>query len=322
MVFFSVLLPRMAGLLSMVICYILALGIYQFACPPQSDWMVNCVEGHVKSNYYSIRETFFMIAYTIMLCAVSLIIDWGNRYDEQKMSFLIVGTLVAVLLMVSIPVLFCLPSPEEGKKDLPSPALAALLEPIHNKHFRQVMLTNMVWSFSNMFIAGFAAVYQVRVLEVTFFEIMLWMTIANVCRSFCTPLMARLASKIGWTNVVGITIAMMAGTAGLWMVATKENIGLLFPVLTIMGAIPFAGMVVGFFKLQVATSRANNRSMYFSVYSMLVGVASMLGSVLCSALINVLEGYSIYALRYVFLTGIIGAIAAMVMAVRMPCREV
>ena len=45
LVFFSVLLPRTAGAPLMVVCYVLAIGIYQFACPSQTDWLVSSVEG-------------------------------------------------------------------------------------------------------------------------------------------------------------------------------------------------------------------------------------------------------------------------------------
>lgn len=42
----------------MVVCYVLAIGIYQFACPSQTDWLVSSVEGRVRGDYYSVREMF------------------------------------------------------------------------------------------------------------------------------------------------------------------------------------------------------------------------------------------------------------------------
>lgn len=173
-----------------------------------------------------------------------------------------------------------------------------------------------------MFIGGFAAVYQIQVLELTFFEIMVWVTAGNLCRSLCTPLMARLAARIGWKNVTALTIAMMACVAALWAAATRQNAAYLFPVLSILGAVPYAGMGVGFLKMQVATSPSATRSMYFSVNSLFNGASALLGSVLCSALIGVLEAYPPHALRCIFFVGLAGALAAAVMAARIPCREV
>ena len=299
LVFFSVLLPRTAGAPLMVVCYVLAIGIYQFACPSQTDWLVSSVEGRVRGDYYSVREMFFMLTYTGVFCAVSLIIDRAARHGAQQTGFLAVGVLETMLLAASLTVLLRLPAPERPEKEEPAPAATALLEPLRNRRFRRVMLTNMVWSLSGMFIGGFAAVYQIQVLELTFFEIMVWVTAGNLCRSLCTPLMARLAARIGWKNVTALTIAM----------------------LSILGAVPYAGMGVGFLKMQVATSPSATRSMYFSVNSLFNGASALLGSVLCSALIGVLEAYPPHALRCIFFVGLAGALAAAVMAARIPCRE-
>ena len=135
-----------------------------------------------------------------------------------------------------------------------------------------------------MFIGGFAAVYQIQVLELTFFEIMVWVTAGNLCRSLCTPLMARLAARIGWKNVTALTIAMMACVAALWAAATRQNAAYLFPVLSILGAVPYAGMGVGFLKMQVATSPSATRSMYlFRQLTVQRGFSSAgLGAVLCA----------------------------------------
>ena len=301
LVFFSVLLPRTAGAPLMVVCYVLAIGIYQFACPSQTDWLVSSVEGRVRGDYYSVREMFFMLTYTGVFCAVSLIIDRAARHGAQQTGFLAVGVLETMLLAASLTVLLRLPAPERPEKEEPAPAAAALLEPLRNRRFRRVMLTNMVWSLSGMFIGGFAAVYQIQVLELTFFEIMVWVTAGNLCRS--------------------LTIAMMACVAALWAAATRQNAAYLFPVLSILGAVPYAGMGVGFLKMQVATSPSATRSMYFSVNSLFNGASALLGSVLCSALIGVLEAYPPHALRCIFFVGLAGALAAAVMAARIPCRE-
>ena len=165
LVFFSVLLPRTAGAPLMVVCYVLAIGIYQFACPSQTDWLVSSVEGRVRGDYYSVREMFFMLTYTGVFCAVSLIIDRAARHGAQQTGFLAVGVLETMLLAASLTVLLRLPAPERPEKEEPAPAAAALLEPLRNRRFRRVMLTNMVWSLSGMFIGGFAAVYQIHRME-------------------------------------------------------------------------------------------------------------------------------------------------------------
>ena len=133
LVFFSVLLPRTAGAPLMVVCYVLAIGIYQFACPSQTDWLVSSVEGRVRGDYYSVREMFFMLTYTGVFCAVSLIIDRAARHGAQQTGFLAVGVLETMLLAASLTVLLRLPAPERPEKEEPAPAATALLEPLRNR---------------------------------------------------------------------------------------------------------------------------------------------------------------------------------------------
>lgn len=119
----------------MVVCYVLAIGIYQFACPSQTDWLVSSVEGRVRGDYYSVREMFFMLTYTGVFCAVSLIIDRAARHGAQQTGFLAVGVLETMLLAASLTVLLRLPAPERPEKEEPAPAAAALLEPLRNRRF-------------------------------------------------------------------------------------------------------------------------------------------------------------------------------------------
>jgi hypothetical protein len=61
-------------------------------------------------------------------------------------------------------------------------------------------------------------------------------------------------------------------------------------VLSILGAVPYAGMGVGFLKMQVATSPVRHaQHVFFPSTHCSTGASALLGSVLCSALISVLE---------------------------------
>lgn len=312
--FFSVALPRALGAPLMLAAYALAVGIYHFACPAQTEWMVDCTQGG-RGDFYSSRETCFMLAFTAIYCVVGLRLDRAAREGTQRAGFLAVGALEAVLLAASLAVLLRLPAPARQSGRQVAPAAPSLLAPLRNVPFRKVTLASMLWNFSSMFIGGFGAVYQISVLQVSFFQIMLWSTVGNLLRALCTPLAARLARRIGWHAVTALTIVMMAGTAPLWMLATPENAVFLFPLLSILGALPYAGMGVGFLELQVATSPAEGRSMFFSVYSLLGGAAALCGSLGCSVLVGVLESRAPGALRWVFSVGMaVAACAAWVVA--------
>ena len=316
LVFFSVLLPYWAGAPLMIISYILSIGIFQFAAPSQTSWMISCVEGR-SANFYSMRELTFMAAYSVLFCLVSFVIDFSERSHQQRSGFLLIGSLLTILLIWSLIVLFRLPPPPSVQTSK-SPMLASLLKPFRSPVFRKAILTNTSWTFSSMFIGGFAAVYQVQVLEMTFFQIMIWTTVANIARTLCIPLMAQLAKHIGWRRVSAFCLSLMAGCAGLWFFATRDNAVYLYPFLSVLLAIPFAGLGVGFLKMQIATTPEDTRSVYISVLALLNGAAALFGSLICSTFIQVLEAYSLSLLRWIFCIGLVGTLISALLILRVP----
>lgn len=314
LVFLSVLLPKGAGGFIMIVSYILAIGIFQFAASSQTSWMTSCVEKNAPQNYYSIREVSFMATYTGLFCLSSLVLEWSRRSGAHRTGFIFLGILSALMLVPSLFVLFRLPPPETPPKK--APFLTALAEPLRNRDFRRVMVAQLTWSFAGMFIGAFAALYQVRVLKVNFFQIMLWMTVGNTCRTLAIPMMAKLAARINWKRVTALCLGMMALSSVIWFYTTSQNATFFFPASTILSAIPFAGLGIGFLKMQIRTSPEDSRSVYLSVLSLLLGGAALLGSLLSSAMIRYLESFSLSALRFVFLVGALSALLAALLVFR------
>ncbi|MEG0896298.1 MAG: MFS transporter [Ruthenibacterium sp.] len=319
LVFFSVLLPKTIGAPVMIFTYFCGIAIYQFASPSQTDWLVGTVEGRVKRNYYAIREMFFMLAHTAVFCTASMLINHANLTQTYKTGFFTIACVITVLFGASIVTLFKLPAPENAPA-APLPLRKSFIEPFRNKPFCGVLFTNMLWSFSSMFVGNFAAIYQIRILNLSFTQIMIWATVGNLIRAFFTPVLAKLSAVISWKRTVALCLVMLASVALGWMVVTPENITILFPILSILGAVPFAGLGVGFLELQVNTAPSASRSLYFSVTASMNGLASFIGSLVCSALIEAIVQMAPATvnstLRSIFCVGLVGALLSAVLALR------
>lgn len=305
-VFFSVLLPQGVGAPMMIAAYFMAVVVLQFSSPAQADWMVGHVEGSVKADYYSIREMCFMLVFSAVFCVVSLTLDSCTASGTLQTAFIGIGFVLTALLAVSCFFLLRLPAPTLHANAQKSKI--SFLEPLKNKLFSRVLFTNILWSFAAMFIGGFAAMYQVRILNLSFYHIMLWSTIANLARAAATPMMARLAGRTSWRFVAIVCLSMLVGAGLLWMQVTPQNMIFLYPLASLLGCVPFAGLGVAFLKLQVETIPAEARSIYFSVNATLNGVASLVGASVCTALIGVIEavspaGMANANLKYIFLIG-------------------
>ena len=313
-IFASVLLPLGIGAAVMCFALVAMVAVYHFSCPAQTEWMVSTVEGRVKGTYFSVREMTFMLGLTVVSCTVNLLMDKYTRAGAVKTAFLIICVLLSALIALSFFSLHGLPPVAEHTVE--KPPLHKMIGPVlRNKAFMHVLVTNLMLSIANMFVGSFAAVYQIRTIGVSFAAIMVWATAGNFLRALATPLMAKLAARIGWKHIIQLMMVLMLCNAVGWMLITTQNMQVLFPLLSILGALPYAGLGVAFLQLQVDTIPSDSRSLYFSVTSTLNGIGSLGGSLICSALIGILESIGgTAALKYVFLVGAVGFVLTAVLA--------
>lgn len=303
-VFYSALLPKGIGAAFMLVCYVVMVSTYHLCMPAYNTWLINSTAGKVKSNYLSVRDTIFIALFTVTTFVYGMIADGSINADKAALGFGIVATIELGFALWSLFFLFKRLPPPDKAKNIKRSIKDILQKPFETKGFVLVLLQNIIWNFGAMFIGNFAAIYQVRVLHIGFSQIVLWSTIGNFARVCFTPVFAKLADKIGWKKTTQVTLLPVILHALCWMCATQENIWFILPIASIMGAIPNAGLGIGLFKYQVAYSQPETRSLTFSICSAASGVASLLGTTLCTAFVAVLSGMAAQPYYLVFAIGI------------------
>lgn len=331
LVFFTVLLPKNIGSIMMVIGYIIMVSVFHICSPNYATWMVNSVAGKVKSNFFSIRETAFMVVYTSMMFLYGMITDAGVKNGDPAKAFTIIAVIQLCLILASLIFLIkYLPKPKEDAAETEAesttaPQALSIKEMIKKtfeiKPFVRLVLLNVVWSFASIFVGNFASLYQVQILKIDFGEVILWGTIANIARAVATPLFGKIADKIGWktTTLIGFLPYILTGI--LWIFATKENIWIVLPVATICSSIMNAGFGVGLFKYQISNSRPETRSLSFSVFAAAGGISALIASVTCSGILAVFEAMPVAPFWVVFLIGVILCLVVAVILRTIPYKE-
>lgn len=320
-VFFSVLLPKGIGAVFMLVIYVIMVCVYHLCMPAYNTWLINSTAGKVKSNYLSVRETIFISVLTVTTFLYGMIADSTVNANKAALGFGIIATIELAFAISSLYFLL---------KRLPAPNIikpvtlslkSILKKPFETKGFALVISQNIIWNFGAMFLGNFAAIYQVRVLNINFSQIVFWGTVGSIARVCCTPVFARLADKIGWKATTQIAFIPMMLNAICWMLAAKENVWIILPIACILGAIPHAALGIGLFKYQVAYSQPETRSLTFSVCSAASGVASLLGTTLCTALVAVVSSMENTPYYLVFTVGIIFVIIAITVIGITPYEE-
>ncbi len=342
-VFLSVLFTQNVGALIFCIALVLMVSFMHFSAPAQTAWMVNSVQGKAGPKYYSVREMSFMFFHITLFCVNATVLTLTQNTAAEKNGFVLIGSVISVVILISIAVLFKMPlfnteaknmekataegentaqvkktgdnAPRKHKKQS-----AAMRTVFKNKAFMSVLITSGMWSFSNMFVGSFAPVYQVRMLQLPFLDILIWTTVGGLLRGASAPLVQKLAMRVSWQRVVQVSIFTMALCAVGWFFITPLNKNLVYPILSILGSVPFAGLSVGFLQLQVDSMGENaDRTLYFSSLATVNGVCSLAGSLVCSGIIGYMEAAASGTdidLRSIFVIGILFMVAAILLAQR------
>lgn len=287
LVFFTVLLPMSSGAAIFCILLFVMQGIQQLSAPAYENWQVELAEAEHCTSYYTARETLFMLIYTVANAAVQITISVSERMGNLQAGFFLAGIAEAVLLLTSLAILPLLSAPVAGRSQ--GGSLTTLLQVLKNKDHTKVIMANASWCFANVFVGGLFGVYAVRVLNIDFITLMIWGTAGNILRGAFAPVFSRIASRIGWKTCLSNIFVLYALLALLLFFSGPQNGFWIAPIYLVLSTLPMSGISVGTLQLRVATSDAEMRSVYFSAYSLISGVASLVGTSICSALIEVLD---------------------------------
>ncbi len=329
LVFFSVMLTANMGALVFCVALVLMVSFLHFSAPAQTAWMVNAAQGKAGPKFYSMREMSFMFFHITLFCVCATVLTLTQNTTAEKAGYTLIGVFLCVVVLISIVVLFKMPlfslpaleKTGEKNSDIPRKKTRELLADVaKNKAFMAVLVTSGIWSFSNMFVGSFAPVYQVRMLNLPFLDILIWTTVGGLARAAIAPIVQKLAMRISWQRVVQISVFIMAVNGLGWFFITPQNKDVIYPVLSLLGAVPFAGLSVGFLQLQVDSMGENaDRTVYFSSLATINGICSFAGSFVCSGIISYMEitahGGEI-DLRIVFAVGIVFMLIAILYAQR------
>lgn len=319
----SVLLPQNIGAVCMVLSFLIMSLVQHLSNPAYNAWMVSSTTGIIKSNYYSMRDLVFMPVYTVFMLFSGIVIDYTEKNNNLKFGFEIFGIIVLIFSLISLPyILKALPPPDENAKRIKRSLLKCMLMPLNDKPYLKVLAFHLSWTFFSVLWSNFAGIYQIRVLNLNYFFVTICITVASVLRIVMIPIFSKFADKFSWKTATVVSLGIMFLHCISWIFTTKENADIMFPITTILGTIPWAAFGIGLFKYQIAYTKEENRSVYFSVNSTLSGLIAMLSGIVSSTLVGVLEASSSNPPFWIiFAIGGVGVLLTGFLIIKTPYKE-
>ncbi len=325
----SVIFPMEIGRWVMVVSFIIMCTAFHIYVPSYNAWTVNVTQGHIRSNYFSVRDLFFLPTFTVLSFGFAAILSRAETLGRLRDGFLLLAALELLFLLPSLfLLLLTLPNPSApiisrtGAAQMQTSAkkgsiFAEFKQVLADKRYRKVLVFHLVWVFFFQF-AGFLPVFQIQVLEQDYLTVTLYGTVANILRIGLVPLFSWVGVKHGWKPVIYITLGMMGIGTTCWVFITAETLWLLFPIGIILTTTPWAGLGIGMFHFQIACTKMETRSIYFSAHAGLSGIVAALGVLCCNTLVALLSEMETPVYSHVFILWLLGIVATFVLIASTP----
>lgn len=327
----SVLLPKQVGSIVMIIAFFIMCLSYHIYLPSYNAYTVNVTQGHIRSNYFSSRDSIFLPAFILLSYLFAAIVSRAEQAGDVRQGFFILVIIEIAFLAPSLWLLLhCLPNPtaplvshtgevQQSKADTASKGAfrKEIKEVLADRSYRKVLVFHVVWVFFFQF-SGFLSVYQIQVLQQDYLLVSIYGVIGNTIRFLLLPVFAFVGVKYGWKKVIYICLGIMSMGISCWVLINESNLWLLFPAGNILMNIPWAGLGIGMFYFQIACTKMQTRSMYFSVHAGVVGTVATLGVICCNALVSALSQMQTPPYQIVFFLWLFGAIATFFLVLGTP----
>ncbi|MGB8852584.1 MAG: MFS transporter [Pirellulales bacterium] len=295
-------------------------GAGMAGAPAWNAWIGTLIPVSVRTSFFAQRGRLGQFAVCIGFVIGGLVLQWGEHRGQVLTAFAVLFGLAGVSRLVSTALLAACSEPlpprrrgqsagdAEHSLGLAAVARGMLASP-------SGAVVSLLWSFvfGAQFAAPYFTPYMLRELGFSYHAFMLVMAASFLAKAVMSPLLGRLASRIGATRLIGWATVAITPLSLLWL--PSANLGYLVVVQVIAGTCWAAyELAVSLLFFEAMTDR--ERTAAVTIYNVGLAVATVAGACCGGLLLRWLgSGHAAYAA--VFIGSSVLRLAALPLLVRL-----
>ena len=296
-------------------------GAGMAGAPAWNAWIGTLIPPSVRTSFFAQRGRLGQFAICIGFVVGGLVLQWGEQRGKVLVAFAAIFALAAVSRLVSTALLTACSEPMPPRRVWPGTAAG---------HGHSLGLTtvargmlaspagavvSLLWSFvfGAQFAAPYFTPYMLRELGFSYHGFMLVMAASFLAKAVMSPLLGRLASKIGATRLIGWATVAITPLALLWL--PSANLGYLVVVQVIAGTC-WAAYELAVALLFFEAMNDRERTAAVTIYNVGLAVATVAGAC-CGGLVLRWFGSGHAGYAAVFIGSSILRLAALPLLVRL-----
>ena len=279
-------------------------GAGMAGAPAWNAWIGTLIPPSVRTSFFAQRGRLGQFAICVGFVIGGLVLQWGEHRGKVLTAFAAIFALASVSRLVSTALLAACSEPMpprrrgRGTGDAgQSLGLAAVSHGMLASPSGAVV--SLLWSFvfGAQFAAPYFTPYMLRELGFSYHAFMLVMAASFLAKAVMSPLLGRVASKIGATRLIGWATVAITPLSLLWL--PSANLGYLVVVQVIAGTCWAAyELAVSLLFFEAMTDR--ERTAAVTIYNVGLAVATVAGACCGGLLLRWLgSGHAAYAAVFI-----------------------
>lgn len=235
------------------------------------SWATDLIPNQLRGKYFGFRLSVMALVNVATTYTIGYMLDLFKSFGNEADGYLVMLAIAALCGLITL-VLFQKqyeppfhPAPDRDfKRDV--------WLPLNDRHFRPVIIFNLLWAIAQGVALVFFTVQMINVLNMSFTQIALFNIIVTVGRVALNPFWGKFTQRFGSGVTLKICGVLITINPILWLFATPDN---LVPVWldAINSAVAWTGFELASMNIQFTDSKPKGRAYYFAW----VGIASGLG---------------------------------------------
>ena len=279
-------------------------GAGMAGAPAWNAWIATLIPAAVRTSFFAQRGRLGQFAICVGFVVGGLVLQWGEHRGEVLFAFAVIFALAAVSRLVSTALLAACSEPSPPRRRSPrttehghSLGLAAAARGMVTAPSGAVV--TLLWSFvfGAQVAAPYFTPYMLRELGFSYHAFMLVMAASFLAKAVMSPLLGRLASKIGAMRLIGWATVAITPLSLLWL--PSANLGYLIVVQVIAGTCWAAyELAVALLFFEAMSDR--ERTAAVTIYNVGLAVATVAGACCGGLLLRSLgSGHAAYAAVFI-----------------------
>ena len=290
MLIFVPFLPLPSGIklfIAAIVLFISNLAI-SFVNPAISNMYVSFVPQNIRGRYFGTRESYILIAATLITLVLGKILDVFNDMGNEGTGYIIVYCFIFLLTIINFS-FFALMKEVPLLHTTERIKLSEIFTlPLKNKKFIRYFIMLIIWNFAVQIASAYFGVYLKSDLSMSYTIITSLSFINAVIYILSARIWGRFADRNGWSKTTMITIGILSICHFTWFFASEGSPAVLFILILshITSGMAWSGINVALFNLQFDFTPDEKRTVYIGFSAAISGLIGYISAIFGAQLVG------------------------------------